>query len=297
MSIRSYAFALLLLVSFTADGFAANQATNMKLGPSYTSYRYITTSLATITAADDVIILQSGAGIVDLPDAATYSGIVFTIKHDGPDFDGYTINPNGSSSYNIDGKPSYVLRTNGETVKILSDGTQWVLLEHRTTNDWRDFPSVAAGTLVTATTTNPTNYGTTTVNKAQWRRVGNTAEIRWDFRQTTAGNLGNGLYLFNLPGGLSMDTTKVTLNTSSAVAASFTDSGSLGSMSLIYSNIMGTGTVSAYSATQLKAILNGTSAAGSAGLNLWRSTGYGPINSAALAISLRATVPVAGWEP
>jgi hypothetical protein len=73
--------------------------------------------------------------------------------------------------------------------------------------DWVDFPSVAAGTLITGSTTNPT-FGTIDYNQARWRRVGSDMEIVWQFRQTTAGTNGNGDYYFNLPAGFSIDLTK-----------------------------------------------------------------------------------------
>lgn len=73
--------------------------------------------------------------------------------------------------------------------------------------DWQAISNVSAGTFITATTTNPT-YGTIETNKAQFRRVGDSYEFHWDFKQTTSGTAGSGTYLINLPAGITIDTTK-----------------------------------------------------------------------------------------
>jgi hypothetical protein len=119
-------------------------------------------------------------------------------------------------------------------------------------SDWIDFPSVAAGTLITATTTNPT-FGTIAINRAQYRIVGSDMEIRWDFRQTTAGTTGSGTYLINLPAGFRMDLTKVSPNTGLTVNATSVDNQSLGYIfALEGSNGAYNGSLAVHSATQLK---------------------------------------------
>lgn len=68
--------------------------------------------------------------------------------------------------------------------------------------DWTDYP------LTIGAVTTPPTLGTTTINKAQWRRVGGDMEIKFDLRQTTAGTAGSGDYLFPLPSGYTADSTK-----------------------------------------------------------------------------------------
>lgn len=153
--------------------------------------------------------------------------------------------------------------------------------------EWKDFPSVAAGTLITATTTSPT-YGTVTVNKAQWRQVGTDMEIRWDYAQTTAGTAGSGTYLFNLPAGYSIDTTKV------SVSASADLSKSLGRFDYQDGVAVGTGYVIAHSATQLRMVMqvnNGTAAYSTGTV----SSVYGQLNLPTVTYSIRATVPIQGF--
>jgi len=68
--------------------------------------------------------------------------------------------------------------------------------------EWQDYPMV-----VTSTGTSPT-LGTTSTNKAQYRRVGSDLEVRYDLVITSAGTTGTGDYLYSLPAGLTIDTTK-----------------------------------------------------------------------------------------
>lgn len=156
--------------------------------------------------------------------------------------------------------------------------------------DWQDFPSVAAGTLITATTTNPT-FGTIAVNKAQWRRVGGDMEIRWDFRQTTGGTLGSGTYLFNLPSGFDIDSNRASIS-------SIDDySRSLGVFH--YSGInpatdVGTGYVTAYSSKQLKCVFQYQSGTTNTATGVWGST-FGQLNGV-LGASILAKVPILGWS-
>ena len=155
--------------------------------------------------------------------------------------------------------------------------------------DWVDFPSVAAGTLITAITTSPT-YGTVAYNKAQWRRVGSDMEIRWDFRQTTAGTAGSGTYLFNLPPGLSIDTNKV------SVSSSNDDSKSLGVFDYNdQAGSIGTGYVTAHSSTQLRMVMQAQSGSTSYSVGTIGST-YGQLSVPAAGYAIKARVPILGWS-
>lgn len=73
--------------------------------------------------------------------------------------------------------------------------------------DWVSYPLTILGV-----TTDPT-MGATSIKLAKWRRVGDSMEIQWTYIQTGAGSAGSGTYLFPLPSGYVIDTTK--LNTSS----------------------------------------------------------------------------------
>jgi hypothetical protein len=164
-------------------------------------------------------------------------------------------------------------------------------------SDWIDFPSVAAGTLITATTSSPT-FGTTAVNKAQYRRVGSDLEIEWDFRQTTNGTAGTGMYLFNIPAasGCTIDTSKKAVNTGTAINASFMDS-SVGDLNVHYpgGSFRSTMTAVPYSTTQLKFIQMAVANGGVPAVATWSSAASTWLD-AVTAISLHAKVPCSGWS-
>lgn len=67
--------------------------------------------------------------------------------------------------------------------------------------DWKEYPLT-----ITGSTTNPTK-GTIHTDKALWRRVGDSMEITYAYRQTTAGTAGNGSYRFSIPAGHTIDLT------------------------------------------------------------------------------------------
>lgn len=76
------------------------------------------------------------------------------------------------------------------------------------TSDWTAFPMV-----ITGTTSNPVK-GTAVTDKAKWRRVGDSMEIRYDYYQSAAdGTNGVGIYLYALPTGYLIDTAKIQVST------------------------------------------------------------------------------------
>jgi hypothetical protein len=68
--------------------------------------------------------------------------------------------------------------------------------------DWTSFPMT-----ISSTGTPPTK-GTISVDKAYWRRIGDSAEIKYDLHTTSAGTNGTGTYVFPMPAGMSIDTSK-----------------------------------------------------------------------------------------
>lgn len=164
--------------------------------------------------------------------------------------------------------------------------------------EWVDFPSVAAGVLITGTTTNP-SYGTVATNKAQWRRVGSNMEIRWDYRQTatTGAASGSGNYLFNLPPGYEIDTTKFKANTSLGDTASAgNDSSSIGTIWGAYSTTgIYRGAMSVYSSTKLKGFIAfGATAIDTTYWGAVSPTSF--LSFAGLSVNMSVSVPILGWS-
>ena len=147
--------------------------------------------------------------------------------------------------------------------------------------DWVDFPSVTAGTLITGSTSNPT-YGTVAVNEAKYRRVGDSWEIRWDYRQNAAGSSGSGTYYFNLPAGVTIDLNKVGGENGTAQAI-------VGVGRLLINVSVYDFTVHVDNANRFYLDVQDAVATGIG----WNSS-FGGFNSTALRVTFQALVPIAG---
>jgi hypothetical protein len=136
-----------------------------------------------------------------------------------------------------------------------------------------------------AVTTPPTKGGTIHQDKAMWRRVEDSMEITYTFRQSSAGTAGSGTYLFPIPGGYSIDSDKIVVSTVDI-------EGTCG-FGMVLGDAGGTAqdiTVSCYDTGNLTLLGHNTSGAfiniGSASYDLAHaSTRY----------SFRAVVPIVGW--
>jgi hypothetical protein len=172
-------------------------------------------STATVSSTDNVSILSGASFTLTLTTAVGNTGKIFEIVHNGTSLTQvYTIDGNGSQS--IRGNLTFNLHTNGERLRIVSDGANWVVLDHYTATAWID--GGTASSLISAETTGPTAATTPLVDKVWWRRVGNSMEIRYEYKHTNnAGSAGGtGDYIFTLPGSQSLDTAvleEVTGNT------------------------------------------------------------------------------------
>ena len=159
---------------------------------------------------------------------------------------------------------------------------------------WTDFNDVSAGTLITSTAGSPA-YGTVQRNEAQWKRQGSDILIRWDYRQSTAGSVGSGNYLFNIPAetGCTIDTTKAPGNTGTTLVDV---NARVGTMSATFSTTgNAVGGVYVYDSTKLKVALSGTNSSGGASAYTWgASSGY-PFSTSAITYNLEARIPCVGW--
>jgi hypothetical protein len=161
-----------------------------------------------MTDDDDVITCDaSSAGFtVTLPAASTVSGRIFTIKKTDSTFNIVTIDGNGAEP--IDGYTTRKLATQNETIKIMSNGSNFIVLE-------RYIPCVVtAFTMqITGTTSNPSKNGSAD-DLAFWWREGAFMVIDYYYRHGASGSAGSGSYLFALPTGAPLiDTTKINVST------------------------------------------------------------------------------------
>ncbi len=149
-------------------------------------------------------------------------------------------------------------------------------------SDWQSYSMT-----ITGSSSNPTK-GTTTTDLAYWRRVGDSMEVTYTLVQSGAGSAGSGTYLFSLPSGTVIDSSKVVVSTT-------TFRGHIGVCHI--SNSTGSsarfqGNAFAYDTTHIA--LGVTSGS----ISDWNAVGSAnaPLSDAAQVITFRAVVPISGWS-
>lgn len=150
-------------------------------------------------------------------------------------------------------------------------------------SDWTPYSVVVTGSV-----TNPT-FGTTTVNNAQWRQVGDSMEIEWQFFQSTAGTGGSGDYLVSLPPGYSIDTSKLVPDGSLQSAVCGTCQLSLPP------GTVGVGEVQASDSQHLALVILYASTTTFDDSGPWTANNF-TFAAPDLAVSFTARVPIAGWS-
>ena len=152
------------------------------------------------------------------------------------------------------------------------------------------YPSVNTWTTFTmiigADTTAPTR-GTVAYEQARWRRVGDSVEIEFRYRQTTAGTAGSGNYYYDITNaGLpSFDLTKLD--------ADFNYSGFTGPAQITIgssANQNSAGAVLVRTGSRL-----GLNMVNADGTSSTQAGGAYTFNNANMRVFFRAIVPISGW--
>lgn len=151
------------------------------------------TTTYTALATDNLILVDTSGGsfTLNLPAAAGVSGKQYSIKKTTTDFNTLTIDPNSSET--IDGQATTTINTKNECLIIISDGSNWQILERRIPLEWETF--TPTGQL----TTNTTYTG-------KRRREGDSWRLR--MRMTFSGANTQGDIRFNIPDSQTLDTSK-----------------------------------------------------------------------------------------
>jgi len=141
---------------------------------------------------------------------------------------------------------------------------------------------------ITAATSNPTP-GTIGTNAAYYRRIGDSLEIQYSFRQTTAGTNGSGIYFFSLPSGLSIDTTKINTTDNDRIGVVGSASGGDGGAGTSLEGIVRVVTLSGAERLVLEM---------SSETNVITrvSSSFSGLGTSGQRYSFRATVPIVGWS-
>lgn len=204
---------LLLLAFFVEPSHAAvllkdGQVTRAKLASGAFAKSLIVSATSThsmVAANTDILELSGASFTVTLPTAVGITGYSVTIVHLGTSLTQvYTLAT--TSSQTVGGLASgvYQLWTNGETLVLYSDGSNWKIRSHQTPSKWTAYTMSVGG------------LGTVTSEGTWWRRNQATIELQGT---VVSGTAAASNITMGLPSGVSMDAT---------LAASTTDSSSWG---------------------------------------------------------------------
>lgn len=210
------------------------------------------TTTYAVTSSDDFIAVDASGGsfTMTLPAAASNSGKIYTIKRTDSTI-ANTVTLDANAAETIDGDLTRLLYTQNESYTIVSDASNWKVIEHKSITPWTTY------TMTIGATTTPPTKGTVTTDLARWRRSGDCIEIRYDIVQTSAGSGGSGNYLFPVPNNSlwTIDTAKQTVGSTpralGIVGSAWNDDGS--------GSGRRQGSLKAYNSTNLAIILTYTS--------------------------------------
>lgn len=187
----------------------STQASGLKWGDG-SSILPITSKTAnyTLLATDSVIFVDSfgGAFTLTLPPASANTGKVFQMKKTDSSFNLVTID--GNASETIDGSLTRTLATENESYTIVSDGTNWKILDHEIPSVWTSYVSAWRAITVDPTLGN----GTLT---ARYRRINDSAQIEIKLIVGGTSATGTGDYYFPIPAGITVDPSRLSISVNS----------------------------------------------------------------------------------
>lgn len=149
--------------------------------------------------------------------------------------------------------------------------------------------NVVSSPTIYATVTNPTK-GTINTDVMYWRRIGSAMELRYQYRQTTAGTAGSGSYEFAIPNNLTIDSTASSGGGQSNVPVF--GSAFAGDTAYLSGSVVKAG--GANTATRLNLLF--PAGGGSAGQSVLAgaNTAYS-LADANISYGFEATIPIAEW--
>ena len=248
------------------------------------------TSAYTALLTDKTIVCSGATFNLTLPTAVGNNGKEYTIVHGGTSLSQtYALVTTGGQTVGGISSGGYRLYTNGETSKIVSNNTNWIILDHFAETPWINSGAVTIG----ATGTAPTKATTRTKDALFWKRSGNIAYFSLQYKQgaTTGAAAGSGGYLFSVPSNMTIDTTITGTNTGTAIS---NIDQSYGPATVGGNTIMRPSVIMVYSTTQFTIwSLNFTS-------NSYQITGsanFQTTDSANMYYGAEFSLPISGWRP
>jgi hypothetical protein len=255
----------------------------------------ITSATGTYAAkqTDDLIICSGASFTLTLPSAATVPGKVFKILHNGTSLTQvYTLATTSSQTIGGVAGGSYALYTNGEFLEIVSNGSNWAILGHKTDTEW----SSTATTVYISSVGNPLTPGTANPNTIRWMRRGRNAIIEVRYIQTVAGTANSGTYGYRIQ----MPANFQNIDTAITGTNTITGAGDIQNRAIVLSAIggssggatlIGQGVVAIYDTTTFRMVGMWGGTANALGTTLTFASG------ASAAWNCVAEIPISGWQP
>ena len=177
----------------------------------------------------------------------------------------------------------------GLTLTVTPEVSSAILLNSQDEiwTDWTD----AGAIQFTSTGGGSPSLGTgEEVNKVLWRRDGSDMLIKYSWKNSsgTGVNNGSGDYLFQIPGGYSIDTSKINVDTTGADSGADQFENSIGHGVSRYSTYYLTGDLVAYNSTTFRFAAMSQYSSG------WMGSGYGYMASTYF-FQFNVRVPIQGW--
>ena len=233
------------------------------------------TTTYSVLTTDDVVTCSGASFTLTFPTAVGVGGKQYTIKHLGTSLTQvYTLATTSGQTIGGIASGSYALYTNQESIKVISDGANWQILDR--------FASVAP----TAYTPTFTGFGTVSNVRMAWSRSGSYASL---FGTITMGTTTATTPSFSFPGSMpGIDTAAITIgNTtgnSGCIVGKWTEGGT----------INGNGSIVTATGTNSSLLYFGQANSSSAELTPYLTNGWS-VNSQVL--SMNAIIPIDGWRP
>lgn len=270
-----------------AGGWKSLQATS---NPANSSVRSVT-STDTCSPSDDILILSGASFTETIFTAVGNEGKVLTLVHGGTSLSQvYTLNTTSGQTIGGLNSGDYKLYTNGEKLKLVSNGSHWLVIGHDTETAETD----AGALTITGSTTNPTMPTGVNYHRFVWHRKGKYVFYRWEASFSNNGSVGSGDYSATLPTGLTAETNcgnpSVTCLTTNAtvIGAAYPQTYATVGAGRIKGGGLNLGAVSYLgTSTTMKVIMEGAGVFGSAAGGMSTTPTW----------SISGFYPVSGWQP
>lgn len=227
----------------------------------------------TLTSSDDFVAVNGSGGsfTLNLPAAASNTGKLFRIKRNDMTL-ANVVTIDGNASETIDGALTVPLNTQYEEYTIVSDGSNWEILDHFNATPFTSYTPTFVGN----------GSKTMTLNQSAWRRVGDSMEVIIQYSgNSVASGAAATTITISLPSGTAIDTAKTALGDFSVLGV-----GNMFSV-ITSSQYDATTLIVSASSTTLEIIKPGTN-------GFYTQNDFNIARGVQLAF--QATFPISGWR-